>query len=80
MENHISVIKFICLLVLIMGDRNNSQDSHAKRLHELCRICSKVIKAKDRNFEVKSHVEALNETFLGVNFNVDKYDIHPTNF
>ena len=53
---------------------------HAAVLDKLCRVCSKIIKVKDRCYEVKNYHDELSQTFVGVKFADDTGSVHPSKF
>ena len=60
-------------------DNNPGEEFHVKCLHQMCRICAKVITGNTRYYSVNKYAKDLVGAY-GVNFNVDKSDLHPPRF
>ena len=60
-------------------DNNHGEEFHVKCLHQMCRICSKLITRNTRYYNVNKYAKDLAEAY-GVNFNADKSELHPPRF
>ena len=78
-----TVILQVILLIISCGaqnrDNNHGEEFHVKCLHQMCRICSKLITRNTRYYSVNKYAKDLAEAF-GVNFNADKSELQPPRF